>query len=200
MPRTATVDLNSTRCGRPFRSLFRSLFRSSLPEIEARTLSENGAEGPGWRTPRTSHRLWGMHAPVALTRSGPVIGTLLPADESHSADVARFRGIPFAQSIAGANRFRAPQREHAWTEARDCNAWGDICPQVASAMEKMLGSSKITAGNDCLNLNVWTPAADDAGRPVMVWITVAPMSQGREPPRGTTGNGSLPITTSSLSR
>ena len=111
-----------------------------------------------------------MFAPVALTRSGPVFGTLLPADESHSADVARFRGIPFAQSIAGANRFRAPQREHAWTEARDCNAWGDICPQVASAMEKMLGSSKIAAGDDCLNLNVWTPAADDAGRPVMVWM------------------------------
>ncbi len=111
-----------------------------------------------------------MNTPVALTRSGPVTGNLLPADDTHRADVARFRGIPFADTIAGANRFRAPQRERPWSEPRECNAWGDICPQVASAMEKMLGSSKITAGDDCLNLNVWTPAAKDAGRPVMVWM------------------------------
>jgi para-nitrobenzyl esterase len=37
-------------------------------------------------------------------------------------------------------------------------------------MEKFLGGSERPASEDCLYLNVWTPAADDARRPVMVWI------------------------------
>lgn len=112
----------------------------------------------------------GMPIPVADTRSGPVGGTELLADDAHGQAVLRFQGIPFAQSIAGVNRFRAPQREDSWTEVKDCTRWGPICPQVASSMESLLGASKISAGEDCLNLNVWTPGIDNGARPVMVWI------------------------------
>ena len=111
-----------------------------------------------------------MNLPLAPTRSGPVTGTSLPADDTHRQSVLRFSGIPFAASIAGANRFRAPQPERRWDEPRECTSWGDICPQGESAMSKMLGASAIVTGDDCLNLNVWTPGIDDAARPVMVWI------------------------------
>ncbi len=111
-----------------------------------------------------------MLSPIASTRSGPVTGTSLPADDTHRQSVLRFCGIPFAASIAGPNRFRAPQPEHAWDEPRECTAWGDICPQGVSAMSKMLGASAIVTGDECLNLNVWTPGVDAAARPVMVWI------------------------------
>lgn len=109
-------------------------------------------------------------APLAPTRSGPVSGVLLPADATHDRAVSRFLGIPFAAPISGENRFRAPQREASWTEVRPAEAYGPICPQAPGALESMLGADKAVSSDDCLNLNIWTPATDDAKRPVLVWI------------------------------
>ncbi len=81
-----------------------------------------------------------------------------------------FRGIPYAASTAGANRFRPPQPVQPWADTRDASRFGPVAPQRPSALETLIGQSEIDSSEDCLSLNVWTPATDDSRRPVMVWI------------------------------
>ena len=85
-------------------------------------------------------------------------------------DVLVFRGVPYAASTAGANRFRPPQPVEPWSDTRDASVFGPVAPQRPSAMEALLGQSEIDTSEDCLSLNVWTPSTADARRPVMVWI------------------------------
>jgi hypothetical protein len=125
--------------------------------------------------------------PTATTRSGPVVGVLHPADDAHRRDVSQFSGLPFAAPISGSARFLAPQRETSWSEPRDATSFGDIVPQITSALSTMMGAQAPITGDDCLNLNVWTPSA-------------APTSPEPVPPLGTTGADSPPITTWSSSR
>ena len=85
---------------------------------------------------------------------------------------AVFRGVPFAQPPVGALRWRAPEPIQPWDGVRDATAFS------ASAMQRQLpgdvgdliGIPAQTQSEDCLYLNVWTPACDDRRRPVMVWI------------------------------
>ena len=52
----------------------------------------------------------------------------------------------------------------AWTEVFEANQYGQICPQTGG-----LGTGDLVEGEDCLNLNVWTPDPAAKGLPVMVW-------------------------------
>jgi para-nitrobenzyl esterase len=97
------------------------------------------------------------------TKSGPVRG-------SEKGGVLRFRGIPYAAPPVGSRRFRPPEPVEPWTEVRDATAFGAMAPQVAGGLEAMLGSGAMPQAEDCLFLNVVTPACDDGARPVMVWI------------------------------
>ena len=80
--------------------------------------------------------------------------------------VLRFRGIHYAT----AERCAAPIDVHARDGVTDALEFGPQAPQNAGALEKMLGASDAETGEDCLVLNVWTPAADGARRPVLFWI------------------------------
>lgn len=80
--------------------------------------------------------------------------------------ILQFRGIPYAR----ADRFAAPQPVEPWVGVRDATSFGLIAPQNPSPTEAMLGGQDRPSGEDCLALNVFTPAADDGARPVMVWI------------------------------
>jgi para-nitrobenzyl esterase len=82
-----------------------------------------------------------------------------------------FRGIPFAAPPVGPLRFRPPAPVPAWDGVLDATHAGPWAPQLPSPLEKMLGAPPPKwdeAG--CLTLNVTTPAADGARRPVMFWI------------------------------
>ena len=86
--------------------------------------------------------------------------------------VAAFRGIPFAAPPFGSNRFRPPQPPASWDGVRDAAAFGPACPQTSLDPDPLRNAyfNPVTTGEDCLNLNVWTPDPGAARLPVMVWI------------------------------
>ena len=98
---------------------------------------------------------------VARTRHGRVRGTQAP-------DGLRFLGIPYAAPPAVAGRFAPPAPHEPWDGIRDATRYG------ATALQPDRGVTIIpeplVAGDNCLNLNVFTPALGAAGLPVLVWI------------------------------
>jgi para-nitrobenzyl esterase len=88
--------------------------------------------------------------------------------------VSRFRGIPYAASTAGSNRFLPPQALPAWTGTRDALAFGPRAPQDQDPSSGLPWREWIRdrspLSEDCLVLNVYTPAHDAARRPVMFYI------------------------------
>ncbi|MDQ1534617.1 MAG: para-nitrobenzyl esterase [Actinomycetota bacterium] len=100
---------------------------------------------------------------IAATRSGKVEG--LERD-----GVLVFRGMPYAAPPVGLRRFLPPARESAWDGVRDATRFGSESAQADTAIARLLGSNAADSSEDSLYLNVWTPACDDAARPVMVWI------------------------------
>ena len=88
-----------------------------------------------------------------------------------------FRGIPYGDTTAGANRFMAPKKATPWTGVRSSTSWGPCCPQAPRAgwvndEEQFLYQwDDGFTSEDMLRVNVWTPAVNDNGRrPVLVWI------------------------------
>ena len=82
-----------------------------------------------------------------------------------------FLGIPFAKPPTGRLRFRPPEPPESWSGVRDATQHGCSAPQMAMALEKVMPGFDVgEQSEDCLYLNVYTPGADAARRPVMVWI------------------------------
>jgi len=98
------------------------------------------------------------------TDRGKVQGKL-----SNDGQVRIFLGIPYAAPPVGPLRWKPPQPEAKWKGVRDATQFGDRCmqPDIYHDMHfRDPGESE-----DCLNLNVWTPAKDKHAKlPVMVWI------------------------------
>jgi para-nitrobenzyl esterase len=78
-----------------------------------------------------------------------------------------FRGIPYAKAPVGNLRWRPPMPMDPWPQLRNAHAFGPLCPQV---QEPGTSEPLPPMSEDCLLLNIWTPAADSAHRPVMVFI------------------------------
>jgi para-nitrobenzyl esterase len=100
--------------------------------------------------------------PSVRTRSGNVEGL-------EESGIQIFRGIPYARPPVGRLRFAPPEREEAWSGTRSCHAFGTSAPQSPMALP-LPGMDVGPMDEDCLYLNVYTPAADGGRRPVMVWI------------------------------
>jgi para-nitrobenzyl esterase len=101
---------------------------------------------------------------VVTTRQGQVRGQV-------RGGVAAFKGIPYAAPPFGANRFQPPRPPQSWDGVRDALEYGRVPPQppYAPPFDRLLGDQG-RQGEDCLNLNVWTPDPSSGGLPVMVWI------------------------------
>ncbi|MFJ5546549.1 carboxylesterase/lipase family protein [Streptomyces sp. NPDC093225] len=112
-------------------------------------------------------------AVTATTRQGAVRGTL-----EHG--IAVFRGIPYAAAPVGALRFAAPAPPAPWDGVRDATAFGPTAPKPPYEEPfATLLDDPVVPGEDCLNLNVWTPEPGPGARlPVMVWIHGGALTRG----------------------
>ncbi len=83
-----------------------------------------------------------------------------------------FLGIPYAEPPVGALRWRAPQPAKPWAGVREATRTGPGAPQRSGFSRRVVGwlGGAAATSEDCLTLNVWTPACDGARRPVMVWL------------------------------
>jgi para-nitrobenzyl esterase len=98
------------------------------------------------------------------TTSGAVRG-------SSRDGVHAFLGIPYAAPPFGPRRFAAPQPPEPWDGVRAATAYGPTVPKPPYAPPyDVLLPEPVVPGEDCLNLNVWTPDPGASGLPVFVWI------------------------------
>lgn len=93
-----------------------------------------------------------------------------------------FRGLPYGTPVGGKGRFRLAKPASPWTGIRDCTTYGDMAPQERVGVARIVPGASATRdtqnllpvfstsqSEDCLNLNIWTPALSGK-RPVMVWL------------------------------
>jgi para-nitrobenzyl esterase len=99
------------------------------------------------------------------TKSGKVAGTKL------ASGVKAYLGVPFAKPPTGELRWKPPQ-PIAWNGVWNADRKGPECIQVLRPHDINHYFGEEASGEDCLTLNIWTPAAAKAGdrRPVIVFI------------------------------
>ena len=111
----------------------------------------------------------GDNIAIAETKYGKVKGFILRG-------IVNFRGIPYGADTSGKNRFMPPQPPKPWTTILPTVWWGNTAPQIMDNRYANAYSSFADHWNyddvseDCLKLNVWTPAIDTKKRPVLVWL------------------------------
>jgi para-nitrobenzyl esterase len=81
--------------------------------------------------------------------------------------LAVYRGVPFAAPPLGELRWREPQPVAPWKGTRKATSFAPACMQRGVSMP---GEKPPAVSEDCLYLNIWTPAKGDEQLPVMVWI------------------------------
>ena len=88
-----------------------------------------------------------------------------------------FKGIPYAQPPVGAMRWKAPLPAQKWKGTRDATQFGAACIQPKGRPDSIYFWSLPKTSEDCLFLNVWTPA-QARNAPVFVWIHGGALSGG----------------------
>ncbi len=111
--------------------------------------------------------------PVAY-ETGPVVTTAFGDVRGEcGGGVVRFLGVPYGR-LGG--RFLPVEPPERWGGVRDASSFGPACPQVFD--EVIVDGLPGGFDEDCFSVNVWTPAADDARRPVLVWVHGGGFSSG----------------------
>lgn len=152
-----------------------NILRGAMPAIAAAfLLSSCGGQSAKVASscgvdPDEQQLLIGDDIAVAQTRYGAVRGYVL-------RHVYTFLGVPYGASTAGENRFMPPKDPQPWKDTLETIYYGSVSPQdmdnrYSSAYGAFRDDWNYTDANeDCLKLNVWTPATDGGKRPVLVWM------------------------------
>ncbi|WP_460612581.1 carboxylesterase/lipase family protein [Hymenobacter seoulensis] len=86
-----------------------------------------------------------------------------------ASGIRTFKGVPFAAAPVGALRWKAPQSPLSWTGVRQAKAFGPRAMQLPLFGDMNFRSNGVS--EDCLYLNVWTPAKSDKEKlPVLVYF------------------------------
>src|SRR5271168_1228686 len=96
--------------------------------------------------------------PFVLTQQEQVLGVV-------EAEVASFKGIPYASAPVGSLRWRPPRPAPESSAIRTAHEYGPACQQPS-----MPGLGSYRVSEDCLTLNVFRPFECEDPLPVMVWI------------------------------
>ena len=101
---------------------------------------------------------------IADTTAGAVQGV-------RTGGVVAFLGVPYAAAPVGERRFRAPEPVAPWAGVRDAVTHGPTAPMPGypPPFDALL-PNPVVAGDEYLNLSVWTPDPGAQGLPVLVWI------------------------------
>jgi para-nitrobenzyl esterase len=99
--------------------------------------------------------------PMVSTEQGTVRGTV-------EQDTFAFLGIPYAAPPVGEGRFSPPQPPRRWDGTRDAVTYGATALQPLQ--DFTLIPEPLVEGDNCLNLNVFTPSPGRTNLPVLVWI------------------------------
>ncbi|MCR5829153.1 MAG: carboxylesterase family protein [Lachnospiraceae bacterium] len=112
-----------------------------------------------------------------MLRTTKVKNGIVRGIEAADARITAYKGIPFAAPPIGKNRWRAPQPAQDWEGERDCSRFAPIPVQDTPGLgtdiycREWHVDPEIPMDEDCLYLNVWTPAKKaDEKLPVLVWI------------------------------
>lgn len=109
-----------------------------------------------------------MATPLSAAGRVTVAGGTLEGTTGADSSVRVFKGVPFAAPPVGNLRWRPPAPVQPWEGVRKADTWGTRCMQG-----EMFGGPLISReermGEDCLYLNVWSPAEIPDGKlPVLV--------------------------------
>ena len=109
-------------------------------------------------------------APASAQGARPVVTAPAGAVQGRAEDgVLAFKGIPYAAPPVGAGRWRPPAPAAVWSGVRDASQFGAACVQPTRTVESIYSADLGPTSEDCLTLNVWTPASTGKA-PVIVWI------------------------------
>jgi len=117
---------------------------------------------------------------IVASKAGPVCGMTVPT--SGKAANA-YLGIPFAESTAGEGRWQPPTPKRPWTGTLSATQFGSICPQTPAApappeaasakrLKSAAPAQPPAESEDCLSVNVWTPADAKAGAGLTVMVFI----------------------------
>jgi para-nitrobenzyl esterase len=101
---------------------------------------------------------------IVRIRQGVVHGNM-------AQGVAAFKGIPYAAAPFGPNRFQPPQPAEPWEGVRQALNYGPTVPKApyVAPFDVLIPETDLP-GQECLNLNIWSPDLHQGRLPVMVWI------------------------------
>jgi para-nitrobenzyl esterase len=109
---------------------------------------------------------------AAITDPVKVEQGLLAGTSGSSPDIRVYRGVPFAAPPVGDLRWKSPYSAASWQGVRPATEFSNACWQTPYPAAASIYQAKLPPlSEDCLYLNIWTPAKSAKDRlPVMLWI------------------------------
>lgn len=104
-----------------------------------------------------------IHTKYGDVQGYPAFNSSPAGNLTHWKEITVWKGIPFAATTGGENRWRAPQPAAAWNSTLYADDFGPVCPAATSGGD-------YTINEDCLNLNIWSAANSTGAKlPVVLW-------------------------------